>query len=60
MSAAVRVAPAGARVSVVRSGGLVRVTVAATARPVGGWLPGFDVRGAATAELEPGEPGATS
>lgn len=57
-AAAARIAPSGASVSISHSGGMVRVTVAATLRPLGGWLPPIKVGASSAADLEPGEPGA--
>jgi hypothetical protein len=52
-SLARRYAPDGATVSVQFDGDLVRATVRATARPLGGHLPGFDIEAGAVAAVEP-------
>ena len=53
MAAASRGAPPGAAIAVAGDGSSVRVTVAATVRPLGG-LAGFEVPGSAVAAREPG------
>lgn len=52
-TAAARLAPAGARVSIHRDGSLVRVRVEAQLRPLRG-LPGLAVGATSVAETEPG------
>jgi hypothetical protein len=52
-----RVAPRGAFVRVTTEGDTVRASVAARVRPLGGRLPGFDIRAEATALIEPGVAG---
>jgi hypothetical protein len=52
-----RVAPRGAVVSVAVEGDTVRATVSARVHPLGGRLPGFEVRADATSLLEPGATG---
>jgi hypothetical protein len=48
--------PAGAMVTVVRDGDLVRATVRVRQNPLGTRLPGFDVAATATAAMEPDRP----
>lgn len=49
-------APAGASVTVVRDGDVVRATVRVHRTPLGTGLPGFDIAASATAAIEPDQP----
>jgi hypothetical protein len=57
-SAGQRIAPAGASITVDRSGPHVHVRVSARLEPLGEGLPGIDVSASSVAEAEPGELGA--
>jgi endonuclease YncB( thermonuclease family) len=59
VTAAARVAPAGARVVVGVDGDTVTVTVQAPVRVLGGGLPAMTVRAVAVAAREPGAQGVT-
>jgi hypothetical protein len=47
--------PAGASVSVVTDGDVVRATVRVREQPLGGRLPGFDITATAVAAVEPAD-----
>jgi Flp pilus assembly protein TadG len=56
LAAGGRAAPDGAVISVDGSGDVVRATVRAVARPLGGRLPGFSIEAYAVAAREPDQP----